>query len=88
MNLKTYLSKKRGTAALLAESLGVSRSYLSQMASSRVPISPSRAVDIEKATHGVVRRQDLRPADWAEIWPELDRQSVIKVCPPVAMLPP
>ncbi len=28
-------------------------------------------VRIETATDGKVRRQDLRPDDWAEIWPEL-----------------
>jgi DNA-binding transcriptional regulator YdaS (Cro superfamily) len=36
----------------------------------RVP-GPRYCVAIEKATGGVVRRQDLRAKDWREIWPEL-----------------
>jgi DNA-binding transcriptional regulator YdaS (Cro superfamily) len=27
--------------------------------------------DIERVTHGEVRRWDLRPLDWHRIWPEL-----------------
>ena len=33
--------------------------------------SPEYAVAIEKATGGLVTRQDLRPDDWHRIWPEL-----------------
>jgi DNA-binding transcriptional regulator YdaS (Cro superfamily) len=35
----------------------------------RVPIE--RCVPIERATAGAVTRKDLRPDDWAAIWPEL-----------------
>lgn len=38
----------------------------------RMP-SPEYAVLIERATRGKVRRWDLRPHDWAAIWPELIR---------------
>lgn len=71
MNLQTYINQERGTATQLAGELGVSISYLSQMASGVAAISPQRAVQIEKATKGVVHRCDLRPKDWKEIWPEL-----------------
>lgn len=72
MNLKNYLSTlERGGASRLAESLGVSISYLSQMASGDTAISPARCVAIEQATGGAVTRLDLRPDDWASIWPEL-----------------
>lgn len=72
MNLKDYIStSERGTAAKLAAHLGVSASYLSQMASGLCPISEKRCVLIEQFTHGVVARRDLRPDDWREIWPEL-----------------
>lgn len=30
-----------------------------------------RCVPIERATEGAVTRQDLRPSDWQDIWPEL-----------------
>ncbi|AVS86317.1 hypothetical protein C8246_17120 [Paracidovorax avenae] len=36
----------------------------------RIP-SPLNCVAIEQATGGQVTRKDLRPHDWAAIWPEL-----------------
>jgi DNA-binding transcriptional regulator YdaS (Cro superfamily) len=75
MNLKSYISQgQRGTAAKLAAALGVSPSYLSQMASGDAPISPERCVEIEQETRGEVSRLDLRPDDWHRIWPELKRR--------------
>lgn len=72
MNLKTYFSTlERGGATHLAEKLGVSISFLSQMASGAAAISPARCVAIEQATEGAVTRQELRPDDWHLIWPEL-----------------
>jgi DNA-binding transcriptional regulator YdaS (Cro superfamily) len=72
MDLKSYISDlERGGAAELAEALGVSPSYLSQMAAGTTAISPARAVLIEQATAGAVTRKDLRPDDWKQIWPEL-----------------
>ena len=72
MNLKTYLSTlERGGASRLADALGVSISFLSQMASGSAAISPARCVAIEQATIGSVSRKDLRPDDWHLIWPEL-----------------
>ncbi len=58
-----------------AESLGVSRVYLSQIVASdpakrRTP-SASLCVDIERATSGAVTRADLRPDDYWLIWPDL-----------------
>lgn len=32
---------------------------------------PEYCVAIERATAGAVTRKDLRPEDWAAIWPEL-----------------
>jgi DNA-binding transcriptional regulator YdaS (Cro superfamily) len=72
MILKSFLSgSKRGEAAELAKALGVSPSYLSQLASGNANISPIRAVEIEIATSGAVTRPELRPDDWHLIWPEL-----------------
>ncbi|WP_087131385.1 transcriptional regulator [Caballeronia pedi] len=74
MDLKTYFNScPRGTLTWLAAMLDVSTSYLSQLASGRSPISPARCVLIERLTKGIVRRQDLRPHDWIEIWPEVYR---------------
>ena len=72
MNLKQYIQDlPKGGAAILAESIGISPSYLSQMASGETNISPERAVKIELVTGGQVTRQELRPSDWDLIWPEL-----------------
>ncbi|TCS98788.1 DNA-binding transcriptional regulator YdaS (Cro superfamily) [Tepidimonas ignava] len=71
MRLKEYLDTlPRGERKRLAQKLGVSLSYLCQMASGVAHISPLRSVQIEKATSGVVPRQHTR-ADWRELWPEL-----------------
>ncbi|NKI74179.1 helix-turn-helix domain-containing protein [Dickeya sp. CFBP 2040] len=75
MELKTYIKNlERGGAKKLAETLGISQSHLSQIASGRCPVSPERCVDIEVATARCVSRQDLRPHDWSRIWPELMSQ--------------
>lgn len=74
MDLKTYTNQLRyGATAEFAHKLGVSRVYLSQLAArqdGRLP-SPSLCVRIEEESQRIVTRQELRPADWHEIWPEL-----------------
>jgi DNA-binding transcriptional regulator YdaS (Cro superfamily) len=72
MNLKEYVSNlERGGATRLAQELGLSPSYLSQLASGKAARSAAMCVSIEQATNGAVSRKDLRPNDWASIWPEL-----------------
>ena len=70
MQLKDYLSKRRGNATTLADKLGVSISFLSQMASGNAAISPRRAIEIERFTDGEVTRADCLPNEWQHIWPE------------------
>ncbi len=73
MELKKYIdSLEWGGAKELADQLGVSKSFLSQMASGVSAISPKRCVEIEIVTNGAVTRRDLRPDDWYKIWPELE----------------
>lgn len=55
----------------LARRIGVSPSFVSQLASKGRPIPAERCVAIEGATNGVVMRWDLRPTDWHRLWPEL-----------------
>lgn len=72
MNLRQYLDTlPPGGQKQFADHLGVSKSYLSQMAAGTAPISPKRAVEIEQASHGVCARQAMFATDWADIWPEL-----------------
>lgn len=77
MRLSDYLgSQERGRAKQLAEAMGVSKSYLSQMAAGKVAISPARCIEIERATKKLVTRADLRPDDWRKIWPEFTTASL------------
>ena len=46
-------------------------SYLRKAASIHQKLRPALCVRIERETFGAVTRKDLRPDDWAEIWPEL-----------------
>lgn len=67
MNLKTYLSEKRGRAASLARQVGVSPVTIHQWAyrpDKQVPAE--RCPAIEKVTSGEVTCEELRPdVDWA-----------------------
>lgn len=72
MNLKEYiLTSDRGTAAILAEKLKISPSYLSQLASGNASISTERAVEIERHTNGSVTREEMFPDSFLAKWPEL-----------------
>lgn len=70
MDLSTYLRAERGRTQRLAVALQVSGSLVAQWNNGK-PIAPRRCPAIEVATGGAVRRWDLRPNDWWEIWPEL-----------------
>lgn len=67
MNLNEYLSKP-GLAADLARSIGVSAVLVSQWKNMSRPVPAERCPEIEKATGGAVRCEDLRPdVDWAYV---------------------
>lgn len=71
MNLQSYIDEDRGNATKLAAALEIPLSYLSQMATGDRSVSPEKALSIERATDGKVTRQELRPADFWKIWPDL-----------------
>lgn len=71
MQLRTYTSAERGRIAQLARAINVHPVLVSQWASGRRGVPIEHCALIEKATAGAVRRQDLRPSDWQQIWPEL-----------------
>lgn len=60
-----------GSQSLLAEEIGSSQSEVSQWVTGRRPVPPKKAAAIERVTNGKVRRRELRPFDWRELWPEL-----------------
>lgn len=70
MKLSIYLNLQRGRAKSLAHDLQVSESLIAQWARGK-PVAAERCPAIESATEGAVSRRDLRPDDWAQIWPEL-----------------
>lgn len=69
MKLNEYV-KQVGTGTFAAL-IGVTPSFVSQLIKGSSLPSPTLCVTIEQKTIGRVTRQELRPADWAAIWPEL-----------------
>jgi DNA-binding transcriptional regulator YdaS (Cro superfamily) len=54
-----------GSQSELGRLLGVSRSFIYQMAIGMKPVPAELCPKIERATHGAVRCEDLRPdVDW------------------------
>lgn len=69
MQLALYLdSLSRGDVTKFAKKIGVSVSFLSQMASGYTKIPAHRALAIEVETHGSVSRKELLPDDWQRYW--------------------
>lgn len=62
-----------GSKAKLACLIGVKPPTVQQWLNGDRPVPIDRAVQIEAATNGEVTRKDLRPNDWAQIWPELTK---------------
>lgn len=64
MNLKEYL--KPGMASPLAAALGIHPVLISQWSNNKRRVPAERCPDIERATGGAVRCEDLRPdIDWS-----------------------
>jgi len=57
---------------MLAKALGVQPPSVSDWITGKKAVPLDRCTAIERATLGAVTRQDLRPDDWQEHWPELD----------------
>jgi len=75
MNLHDYLASPGAlTVSQLREKVGVKSDIQIRQwrhgYANRKP-SPKFATAIEEATGGAVKRWDLRPEDWFEIWPHL-----------------
>lgn len=69
--LNDWLAAERGRSLRLALHLGLPASFISNMASGKKPIPIQHMPAIERFTAGAVTRQQMRPDDWADIWPEL-----------------
>lgn len=55
----------------MAEACGVSATNVYQWSRGIRPVPVEHCAAIEAATLGAITRQELRPDDWAYIWPEL-----------------
>lgn len=64
-------AKLVGSLTELARMLKVAPPTVHEWKVGRRPVPAARCVDIERVTHGAVTRQQLRPNDWANYWPEL-----------------
>ena len=72
MKLSEYLEMNgHGAIAKLALQIDAHHPDVSKWSSGLRPVPIHRCIPIEKATSKAVTRRDLRPDDWAEIWPEL-----------------
>lgn len=68
MDLNAYLEQTgRGAASRLAKQIGVTPVLISQWVTGSRPIPTERCTQIERATSGAVRCEELRP-DLAEHW--------------------
>ena len=70
MRLDQYLSE-RGRVAEMAAALEIPPPLVSQWKTGARAVPIERCLPIERLTNGGVRRWDLRPKDWWQIWPEL-----------------
>jgi DNA-binding transcriptional regulator YdaS (Cro superfamily) len=68
MDLKTYFKDKDNSQVEFAKAIGVTPGAVSQWANGATVVSANRCPEIERATGGLVRCEDLRPdVDWAFI---------------------
>lgn len=73
--IKKFLIENDLPQATFAKSIGVSQSMVYQISNGLRPVPEKACVRIEQVTKGAIRRQDLRPGDWQDIWPELREPS-------------
>ena len=72
MDLKTYLSQKRGRRASLSRAIGAHAADVSRWASGERPVPVPFGIPIEDATGGLVTRKDMFPQELlSRVWPEL-----------------
>ena len=61
MELSEYLSQPEKTQTELARQLDVSQGLIHQWITKKTKITPTRAIEIERATGGVVTKRTLCP---------------------------
>lgn len=81
MDFSNWVNQRRGRSLEIARALGVTPPVVSDWVTGKKGIPLERCVQIERATLGEVRRQDLRPDDWQDFWPELAEPPATRALP-------
>jgi len=71
MQLAEYLAQGPGRLHDVARRAGLAQAFVWQIAVGKRPCPIRRARALSAATDGEVGLHELRPDDWAEVWPEL-----------------
>lgn len=71
MNAINIAIQSVGSASELARKIGVTTQAICFWRDGLRKIPAEKCSAIELATSGAVTRRELRPDDWAQIWPEL-----------------
>lgn len=82
MDLSNYITQTSAKKSEMARALDVSPALLHQWVRGIRPVAVLHCAAIEKLTNGMVTRQDLRPNDWQQIWPDLVKRRRAPVTPP------
>ncbi|MFA7291865.1 MAG: YdaS family helix-turn-helix protein [Rhodocyclaceae bacterium] len=76
MDLKTYFTAlNMEQRDEFAGRCDTSRGHIQNVMYGQRPCSPELAAAIERESKGAVTRCELRPKDWLQIWPELERRT-------------
>lgn len=76
MDIPQYLEKHSLSQAEFGKRVGVSQGMVWQWLKGKRPISPTSAIQIERATSGEIARADLRPDLWADQPPAITPDQV------------
>lgn len=71
MELHDWLKQEHGRQAALARHLGIKPPQVADWISGDKPVPVVHMAAIEVFTEGAVTRREMRPDDFARIWPEL-----------------
>lgn len=71
MKFSEWVNAQRGRSLAVAQAMGITAPVVSDWVNEKKRIPLERCPAIERITQGEVTRKDLRPDDWADIWPEL-----------------
>jgi len=75
MDIPTYLEKHSLSQAEFGKRVGVTQGMVWQWLQGKRPVSPTSAIQIERATDGEIGRAELRPDLWGSQTPNASSNS-------------